>query len=134
MARVDEYMAWQHNTLRANGSMLVWTVVIAPRMTGNPVDQKRASFFRNQLENVLDQIENIWLKDRLYIAGDEITIADLLAVTELEQPEMAGYDVRQGNPRITEYMARVRQRLQPHYDDAHSAVRQTKQTFAESKL
>lgn len=134
MARVDEYMAWQHTSLRANGSMLVWTVVIAPRMTGNPVDKKRASFFRNQLENVLDQIENIWLKDRSFIAGEEITIADLLAVTELEQPGMAGYDVRKGNPRISEYLERVRQRLQPHYDDAHSAVRQTQKTFADSKL
>lgn len=123
MARVDEYMAWQHTTLRAHGSMYFRTIVIAPRMTGEPVNQKRAEFFGSQLKIVLDQIENLWLKDKPFIAGKELTIADLLAVTELEQPGMAGYDVKQGHPKITEYMERVRERLQPHYDDAHDVVR-----------
>lgn len=32
-----------------------------------------------------DSIENHWLKNK-YICGDEISIADILAASELEQP------------------------------------------------
>ena len=32
----------------------------------------------------LQMLERYWLKDRLFIAGDQISIADLLMVTELD--------------------------------------------------
>jgi len=35
---------------------------------------------------------------------------------------MGGYDVKVGRPKIAKYMERVRQRLNPHYDDVHSVV------------
>lgn len=134
MARVDEYMSWQHIALRAPGSMFFQTKVIIPKMSGKPINEKRATFYGDQLKIVLGQMENVLLKDKPFIAGKELTIADLLAVTELEQPGMAGYNVREGHPRISEYMERVRERLQPHYDDAHDVVRVTQKRFAEGKL
>jgi glutathione S-transferase len=123
MARVDEFMAWQHTTLRSFGAMYFRTKVILPLMTGEPVNEAQAEFFRTNLITVLEQIDTIWLKDRPFMAGDEVSIADLLAVTELEQPGMAGFDVRKGHPKIIEYMDRVRDRLNPHYDEAHDIVR-----------
>jgi len=134
MARVDEFMAWQHTTLRAHGSMYFRTKIITPRMTGEPVNEKQVTFFGTQLKSVLDQIETIWLKDRPFIAGKDLTIADLLAVTEMEQPGMAGFDIREGHPKITEYMNRVRERLQPHYDEAHEMVRKVEKAFTGGKL
>ncbi|CAL8101514.1 unnamed protein product [Orchesella dallaii] len=131
MAKVDEFMSWQHTTLRTHGSMFFQAIIIRPRMTGQPVNEKIVEFHGNQLKNVLDQLENIWLKDQQYIAGKDLTIADLLAVTELEQPGMAGYNVRKGYPVVTQYMERVRQRLQPHYDDAHDVVRKVEKMFAQ---
>jgi len=134
MARVDEFMSWQHLTLRAHGAMYFRTKVLAPRMTGKPIDEKRAAFHAAELAKVLDQIEQIWLKDRLYVAGKDLSIADLLAVTELEQPGMADLDVREGRPILTEYMNRVRERLQPHYDDAHVFVGKVRKAFLAGKL
>lgn len=42
---------------------------------------------------------------------------------------MAGYDVCEGRPILTAWMQRVRDTLQPHYDDGHRIVKkiQTKQ-------
>jgi len=132
-ARVDEYMSWQHITLRAYGSMVFQVKVIIPRMTGEAVNQKRAAFFENGLEGVLDTMETIWLKDNPYIAGKELSIADLLAVTELEQPGMTGYDVKDGRPNIAQYMNRVRLDLQPHYDDVHSLVYKVKESYTKQQ-
>lgn len=135
MARVDEYMSWQHTTLRAHGSMYFRTVVLTPRITGEPVNEKRVEMYRKGLNDVLDTIEKVWLKDRDFVAGgSNISIADLLAVTELEQPGMAGFDVRKGRPLIANYMERVRQKLNPHYDDAHDVVRKMQKAFSASKL
>jgi len=66
--------------------MFFQTKVVIPRMSGQPVNEEQLQFFINGLENALDQIEEIWLKNKNYVAGDKISIADLLAVTELEQP------------------------------------------------
>jgi glutathione S-transferase len=120
MARVDEYMAWQHLNLRLNGSMVFQHKVIIPRMSGKPVNEKAVERYQKGLETTLEQLETLWLKDNPYVAGKDLTIADLLAVTELEQPEMAGYEVRKGRPILTAYMELVRSRLQPHYDEVHS--------------
>lgn len=57
-------------------------------MLGMPVNEKKVAEFKERMETVLDQLETIWLKDRPFIAGDHITIADLLAACELEQPSM----------------------------------------------
>lgn len=84
-ARVDEYMAWQHLNLRAFGSMYFRTKIINPMM-GLPVNEDNLKTFGKQLDDVLGVIENIWLKENPFIAGKELSVADLLATTELEQP------------------------------------------------
>ena len=158
MAKVDEYMAWQHLNLRINGSMYFQTKYIRPLLTGEPVNQKRLLRFEQNLSETLDLMETTWLKENPYVAGKEITIADLLAVTELEQPGilnrvlilnfsrlyivlhlsyefvlgMAGYDVRDNRPIISAYMDLVKSKLNPHYDEVHSIVYKTKQKYQDN--
>jgi len=71
---------------------------------------------------VLDQLENVWLKDTPYIAGQNISVADVLAACELEQPTMVEYDVTEGRPRLAAWWTQVRAQCQPHYDDVHSVI------------
>jgi len=85
-ARVDEYMAWQHLNIRAFGSLVFRTKLIEPNLTGQPVNEKQLASYAHKLGGVLDQIEHVWLKDKNFMAGQELTIADLLATTEIEQP------------------------------------------------
>lgn len=59
---------------------------LRPKMMGMKVNMKKVAEFQGRMETVLDQFETIWLKDRQFIAGNEVTIADLLAACELEQP------------------------------------------------
>ena len=48
------------------------------------------------IKNLLLQIEKIWLRngEKSFICGNVISVADIMACCELEQPLMAGFDVR----------------------------------------
>ncbi|XP_053640277.1 glutathione S-transferase theta-1 isoform X2 [Cherax quadricarinatus] len=121
-ARVDEYLEWQHINTRVNGSMFFQHKFLLPKMFGREVNTRKVEEYQNKLETTLHQFETVWLKDRPFIAGDQLTIADLLAACELEQPSMADYDVREGRPLLTAWFNRVKEALQPEYDEAHNVV------------
>ncbi|XP_058066715.1 glutathione S-transferase theta-1-like [Anopheles bellator] len=122
-ARVDEYLEWQHHNTRAACATFFQYVWLRPRLMGTAVDPKRADQYREQMEKCLDFIESEYLgHGSPYIAGDEISVADLLAACEIEQAKMAGYDPCAGRPKLTEWMARVRDATNPYYDQAHKLV------------
>jgi len=131
-ARVDEYMNWQHLNLRAFGAQYFMTRVLG----GKPVDEKRLQRFKTDLDKCLDQIEQIFLRNSPFINGaNDISIADLLAVAEIEQPIGANYDVLANRPILTAYMKRVRDRLSPPlYDNAHVFIRKVRENIIKGKL
>jgi glutathione S-transferase len=55
-------------------------------LKGEPPNDKRVAEFEKRMKTTLGLIENVWLKDTPYLSGNEITIADLLGVCEIEQP------------------------------------------------
>ena len=83
------------------------------------------------MKKTLDQIETIWLAngEKNYLCGDKISVADIVAVCELEQPLMAGMDVRTNQPLLTTYMKRIQTELSPHYDDVHEKVYQVRDKY-----
>lgn len=42
----------------------------------------------NGMETTCDTLVSVWLKDKKFLCGNEISIADLLGACELEQPSM----------------------------------------------
>ncbi|XP_066937414.1 glutathione S-transferase theta-1-like isoform X3 [Macrobrachium rosenbergii] len=121
-AKVDEYLEWQHLNTRLNCAMFFQHKFLRPKMFGVEVNQKKVDEFQSRMETTLEQFETIWLKDKPFLAGSEITIADLLAACELEQPSMAGYDILEGRPILAAWYKRVKDALQPHYDEGHKVV------------
>lgn len=131
-AQVDSYMAWQHLNLRMFGAMVFRTKVIIPRETGEPMDTKKLAEFEVQLETCLDKIENILLCKRPFLAGDEISVADLLGICELMQAYAVGHDVFWGRPKLDVWVKRVQARLQPHFDQAHIHLLKLRERFPPS--
>jgi len=86
---------------------------------GKPVDKVQLAFFRDILEKSLNQMENIFLADQPYLCGPDISIADLLGICELMQPVIVGHDVFANRPKLEAWAARVKDRLYPHFDEAH---------------
>lgn len=60
-------------------------------MFQRPVEEKKVARFQKEMEKCLGEIETVWLDggNKKFIMGDKISIADLLACCELEQPGTA---------------------------------------------
>ncbi|KAJ9596348.1 hypothetical protein L9F63_012623 [Diploptera punctata] len=121
-AKIDEYLEWQHLDTRLNCSMYFIVKFLRPLITGQTPSKKIISEYEDKMKRTLDMIETIWLKSTPYLIGDNITIADLFGVCELEQPRMAGYDPCTDRPQVTAWMNRIREEMNPHYDKLHERV------------
>jgi len=131
-ARVDEYMAWQHSNLRLYGSMYFRTRVLGPK----PFKPESLTRWKTDLDSCLEKFEEVFLtKGAPFVNGaKDITIADLLAVCELEQPVMAGYDLAKERPVVKAYLDRVAKRVGPLYNEAHKFVWNVREQVAKGKL
>lgn len=60
--------------------------MVRPLITKTPPNEKEVENAKLKMEAALDDLENIWLKDKNYLTGDKITIADLIALCEVDEP------------------------------------------------
>nr|XP_006822361.1 PREDICTED: glutathione S-transferase theta-1-like [Saccoglossus kowalevskii] len=85
-ARVDEYLAWHHGNTRKDVAFLYWTEVVIPIVSGTEINQQRLENAVTAFKATLDRVENtysIFLKDQKFLCGDDITLADIMAVPEV---------------------------------------------------
>jgi len=85
MARVDEFMAWQHFGLRLPITRYI-IALLKPEKLGlvtKPGPDDIANY-KKLMEVALDNMEKIWLAETKFIHGDQMSIADLLAIGEIE--------------------------------------------------
>ena len=91
-------------------------------MKGELADTVDLERYQTVLEKSLDQMENIFLADQPYLCGPDISIGDLLGISELMQPVMVGHKVFANRPKLEAWATRVKDRLNPHFDEAHKFV------------
>ncbi|XP_034832380.1 glutathione S-transferase theta-1-like [Maniola hyperantus] len=122
-ARVDEFLEWQHIGLRIHCAMYFRVKVIDPKFTGKAPSAKTLMGFEKRMISSLKAFEMHWLQNGTeFIAGDSITVADLLAACELEQPRAAGYDAAENFKDISTWWNKVRNHFNPYYDEAHAVI------------
>lgn len=92
-------------------------------------DQKAAI---EALKGTLDSFEKNFLKDNKFIGGDEITIADLMAIGELIAVDCLGIYVGKGRPKVEAWHNRCKEALGSHYDEAHKTLYQVGATLKAS--
>lgn len=59
--------------------------MLIPTQTASQVDEVRLNRALSQLDDTLDKLESMFLGRKPFLCGDDITVADLLAVCELMQ-------------------------------------------------
>ncbi|XP_067910808.1 glutathione S-transferase theta-2 [Heterodontus francisci] len=123
-AKVDEYMAWQHINARYHAAKVFQLEILIPRMTGQPVDEIRLTKALTELNGTLDRLESMFLKDQPFLCGEEITLADLLAICELMQPIAADRDILKDRPKLIAWRNRVQSALGKTFDEVHSFLYQ----------
>lgn len=57
-----------------------------PTINKKPVNEKLVARLEDKMIDTLDLIENIWLKNNQYLCGNEISISDIIAICEIDQP------------------------------------------------
>lgn len=93
MALIDRYLDWHHSYLRQGASTVVFYTLFAPRLgISKHVDLNEA---RKLLEFSLKSIDSIFLENSKFIAGDEISIADISCACEITQILLVGTDLSQ---------------------------------------
>ena len=96
--------------------------VFMPNLLGREGNPERLAQLEALLGKSKKMLETYFLRDRRFICGDEISIADLQAVCELTQFWVAGADPSEGRPVIARWMDDVQTTLQPHFDEVHNMV------------
>ncbi len=114
-AKIDVYLDWHHlNTRRCT-----WFIV-ATRFPDTPYIKEQNLTPEGEKKHVmvtLKKIEEIFLQDKKFLCGDEMSIADLSACSEIIQLHMVGFDFSQ-YPKITQWLERCFE--SPIIKDVHS--------------
>ncbi|XP_038198668.1 glutathione S-transferase theta-1 isoform X3 [Arvicola amphibius] len=106
-ARVDEYLAWQHTTLRRSCLRALWHKVMFPVFLGEQVPSEMLAATLAELDVNLRVLEDKFLQDKAFLVGPHISLADLVAITELMHPIGGGCPVFEGHPKLAAWYHRV---------------------------
>ncbi|NXN09648.1 GSTT1 transferase, partial [Indicator maculatus] len=106
-ARVDEYLSWQHTSIRAKANTILLHKMLMPILTGKPVPAEKMQSLTEDLNVILNQFEEKFLQDKPFIAVTEVSLADLLTLEELVEPLGVGHDPFEGRPTLSEWRRRV---------------------------
>ncbi|XP_048875587.1 glutathione S-transferase theta-1b isoform X5 [Brienomyrus brachyistius] len=122
-ARVDEYLSWQHSGMRKHAAKILWLKLMIPKAFGIDVPKEKMDSAMEDLEETLTAFEEKFLQDKPFIAGQKISLADLVAIVEIMQPLGAGVNVFEVRPKLRAWKDRVRAEIGPVlFDEAHQMI------------
>ncbi|KAK9887760.1 hypothetical protein WA026_000075 [Henosepilachna vigintioctopunctata] len=133
-ALVDEYLEWQHHNTRLLIALYTRHKLFKPLLTGDEPDLNLVSKYKRGVVKTMDKIENLWLRDQKFICGNILTVADIFAACEIEQPRMTGFDPTKGRPKLETWMNEVRKELDPVYSEAHLVLNELAANNEKAKL
>ena len=113
-ATIDSYMHWHHSGTRKLAKLQVSRIRPDLGYTETEGDVEAVN-------RVLQSLEQGWLQDDAYIAGADLSIADMLAYEEFAQVYMTGLLPQLDEyPRIAAWIDRMTQL--PYHAEAHTAL------------
>ena len=97
-----------------------------------PANEAVIATAKSELQAAVTNIADYFLQDKPFVAGDEISIADLSGFAELcglrAVNESAIYE---DNPVVGAWMKRVEDRVKNHYDEAMASIHAIRKQYNE---
>lgn len=103
-AKIDQYLDWHSTNTRKVYNFLIAT--ITPFFPPKTFDYYNLDEERESMHRAFKLIESFWLKNTNFIGSDEISIADISAVSEIMSLVMFKYDLDKF-PKLKAYLDRV---------------------------
>ncbi|CAM9701354.1 unnamed protein product [Rangifer tarandus platyrhynchus] len=97
--RVDEYLAWQHSAIQQPATNTYLCKCLLPHFSGQPMDTAQVEQLLGKLMPTLGHLDQELLASRPLLASGQVSLADLMALTELMRPSAFGCDLFQDWPR-----------------------------------
>ncbi|XP_057601567.1 glutathione S-transferase theta-1 isoform X2 [Hippopotamus amphibius kiboko] len=98
-----------------------------PVFLGEPVSPEMLAATLAELDVTLQVLEDKFLQDKAFLAGPHITLADLVAITELMHPMGAGCKVFEGRPKLDAWRQRVEAAVgEVLFQEAHEVILKAK--------
>ncbi|XP_058795541.1 glutathione S-transferase theta-3-like [Phymastichus coffea] len=119
-AKVDEFLHWNHGMGKGNRTYLYDRKYLYPRLRGEP-SMPESAYHDELLRKYLSHIDKIWLRDKPFVTGHQITIADIVAACYAEHLDYLGY-AEENQQRLSAWLDRVSCKTDPHYQQAHALV------------
>ncbi|MEE6504289.1 hypothetical protein FKM82_005126 [Ascaphus truei] len=131
-ARVDEYLSWQHTNTRPHCSKVFWVKFMTPALLGHEASPEKLQPILAEFNSTLTQLEEKFLQDKPFLAGDEISLADLVAIVELMQPLACGVKFYENRPKLEAWKQRVEEALGAElFQEAHKGILSAKERQTE---
>ncbi len=122
-ARINEYIDWQHTGLRKAGVDIFVGLIFTPMGTGKPVDEEKLNTDYETLDKTLGVMQKKFLGDKQFLCADKISIADIMAISELTQVfSIQRCDVLANYPKLAAWKDRVIKELNPYYDEVNKVL------------
>jgi glutathione S-transferase len=104
--------------------------VIIPRVTKKPVNWEKVNMSKKRVSYVVNHLDKTFLKDKAYLCGDEISIADLLCICELMQLNAVHEEqLYESDANIKAWSERTKNRLSPEFEKAHHIVNRIRDMY-----
>ncbi|XP_036619990.1 glutathione S-transferase theta-1-like [Trichosurus vulpecula] len=122
-ACVDEYLAWQHLNLKKHCTKILWMKMMIPHFFKNTVPKEKLEEAMAELNHSLDLLKRKFLKDKPFLTGDRISLADLMALEDLVQAISADYNVFENRPWLRVWQKKVENIVgQDLCEEAHEPI------------
>ncbi|XP_040107112.1 glutathione S-transferase theta-1 isoform X2 [Oryx dammah] len=98
-----------------------------PVFLGEPVSPETLAATLAELDMALQALEGKFLQDKAFLTGPHISLADLVAITELMHPVGAGCQVFKGRPKLAAWRQRVEAAVgEVLFQEAHEVILKAK--------
>ena len=99
-----------------------------------PADQAIVGKAKEDINNAVKHLDEYFLQDMPFIAGEEVSVADLMGMAEFYQLlEIDQAELYNGNTKVAAWMKRVEHRLSPHSAVANVKVNEIRAKYIEAK-
>lgn len=130
-ARVNEYVSYHGGSPRQLfGKVFQDEYLFQTRpWWGMSTSKAEAEQHVKDMQHIATELQDTFLKDQKFLCGDEISIADLMAVIEVITPTISGRDTTKDHPKLAAWVERVKEWLNPEFDDVNKLFYELRKEF-----